>query len=92
MRPRIVETASLILCIALLVIIPLIVAIIVAIPFAIYHVVLHGWKAGWLDLIESSRFIGYFWALLGGAAFLWSLATHLWDRKNERPTSVSQQE
>jgi hypothetical protein len=81
-----------ILCIALLVIIPLVVAIIVAMPFAIYHVVLHGWKAGWLDLIESSRFIVYFWALLGSAALLWSLATHLWDRKNERRIPASQQE
>lgn len=92
MRQRIAETASLVLCIALMLIIPLVVAIIVAIPFAVYHVVLHGWKAGWIDLMESSRFIGYFWALLGAAALLWTLLTYFWGRKNERSAAVSQQE
>jgi hypothetical protein len=91
MRQRITETASFILCIALLVLIPLVVAIIVAIPFAIYHVVLHGWKAGWVDMIESSRFIGYFWALLGGTALVWTLATYFLDRKNRRSAPVPQQ-
>lgn len=83
MRQRIAEAASFILCIALLLAIPLVVAVIVASPFAIYHVILNGWKAGWEDLIESSRFIGYFWGLMVGAVLLWSVLTYLWDRKKE---------
>ncbi len=91
MRHRIAEFASLVLCIVLLVIIPLVVAIIVALPFAIYHVVLHGWKAGWVDLMESSRFIVYMWTLLGGAALLWSVLTYFWNRRSERSAAVPQQ-
>jgi uncharacterized protein YqhQ len=80
-RARIVEIVSFIFCIALLLIIPFVVAIIVASPFAAYHVVLNGWEAGWKDLKESSRFIGYFWALMVGSVLLWSIVTCLWDRK-----------
>ncbi|MES2459762.1 MAG: hypothetical protein V4671_04205 [Armatimonadota bacterium] len=87
MRERIAETGSLLLCIALLVIIPLVVAVIVASPFAIYHVILRGWEAGWIDLMESSRFIGYFWALMVGAALLWTLVTYLLDRRSLRSDS-----
>ena len=88
MRERIAEAVSIILCLVLLLIIPLVVAIIVASPFAVYHVILNGWEAGWKDLMESSRFIGYFWGLMVTAALLWSVATALWGRRSRRSAST----
>lgn len=92
MRPRIAEFANIILCVILLLVIPLIVAVIVASPFAAYHVVLRGWKAGWIDLMESKHFIVYSWALLVVSAVLWSIVTYFWNRKNERSALPASQD
>lgn len=89
MRERFSEAASVILCLVLLFVIPLFVAIIVASPFAIYHVILNGWQAGWKDLMESSRFIGYFWGLMVAGGLLWTIATALRERVSRRSASTS---
>lgn len=89
MRERFSEAVSIILCLILLLVIPLVVAVIVASPFAIYHVILNGWKAGWKDLMDSSRFIGYFWGLMVGVSLLWTIATALWARRSRHFPSAS---